>query len=319
LAFIPFSLALVFVGVISAQAATFAVPPTSQIGSQSPSAIATRPANVLYSLSGSVAKLTPISGSNRDFRFTLGRPDANVVWFTDRPLRDSGTLPLATFVKNWTKSGFAADPPNVVIALHKDRARSVVAEMQRPSIDKATGALTARMHVLSAAEARTIRGNLATTALRHDATPEVKLGGVSVFIDDASSLTSGANGISFPAQVATTSAASVVVTAGNPLMLASGPSGSPASYIFGVVTIQPGAQIQLIGPAASLNFAAMEPGLSGCSVATFASPAPSAIFTENMSGCNLNWSRTSTSPIVIAAPAGGEPIILSMVVFSVAG
>lgn len=58
----------------------------------------------------------------------------SVVWFTDRPVRDSGTMPIEAFVALWSEMGedtFRTDPPNVAI---ESAAGSVIATMSAPSI-----------------------------------------------------------------------------------------------------------------------------------------------------------------------------------------
>lgn len=155
--------------------------------SASPAAPTRQTVSLLYAVSGASATMTLLPGSGNRYAFTLRGADARTVWFSDRPARDSGTLPTSGLVGQWAGIGFAADPPNVAIALHDPvgATDTIVAVMRRPSLRG--GVLRATMQVLTSEQAGAVTGNLAAHGDRHDANGiPARLGPVSVFIDDAS-------------------------------------------------------------------------------------------------------------------------------------
>ena len=66
------------------------------------------PAQLLFVLS---AKSGDIARSGQSYRLTLNTVDPHVLWFTDRPNRKAGFVPLTHFLASWTKV-FADSPPN---------------------------------------------------------------------------------------------------------------------------------------------------------------------------------------------------------------
>ena len=148
---------------------------------------------ILFAVSGSGATMKPLPGSKDRYELIVASPDRAAVWFADRPVRDSGTVPTAWLVSAWSTLGFDRDPPppNVAIAVHRPRGDTdtIVAVMRHPVIMK-TGALRATMRVLSADEAHALTGHLAQHGQDHDPVGiPAHLGAVSIFIDDVSSVT----------------------------------------------------------------------------------------------------------------------------------
>lgn len=149
--------------------------------------------SILYSLSASDAKLTPTS-KRGTFTLTLSGTDARTVWFADRPDRDAGSLPTSALVNRWRSVGFASDPPNAAVVLHSPvsisdgRVDTFVVELSNPR--KQGRQLSFRAQVLDEESANSLSGRLAKHGDRHDreisSTPDpIRLGGVSIFIDDA--------------------------------------------------------------------------------------------------------------------------------------
>lgn len=102
---------------------------------------ATTPApEYLFVIEGPSARMVPVAGTADAYTFTMPLRSATqwVVWFTDRPIRDSGHLPMTTFVGLWSKPGstsFGADPPNVAISYAAKGARkTIIATMSQPSV-----------------------------------------------------------------------------------------------------------------------------------------------------------------------------------------
>ena len=70
--------------------------------------------------------------------FSGVNPD--IVWFTDRPERQSGSITPARFLEVWHAGAdsFAGDPPNAVLTLEGHVATPVIVELSNPRLDGAT-------------------------------------------------------------------------------------------------------------------------------------------------------------------------------------
>lgn len=148
----------------------------------------------LFALQGSQGRLAPVAGKPNAFRLTapVRSLDDRVVWFADRPARDSGSLSLQDFVELWSRDGansFKVDPPNVALA---HDGKTMIAVMTNPRIT--TGAsgrsLTADLRVVPAQERSALgegQGQLAIHAKR-DRLPGTRktqaLGDFSLFVDN---------------------------------------------------------------------------------------------------------------------------------------
>ncbi|MEY4169982.1 MAG: hypothetical protein RLZ94_1055, partial [Actinomycetota bacterium] len=87
--------------------------------------------------------------------------------------------------------GFAKEPPNVAIALHRPRGETdtIVAVMRRPVLTK-SGTFRAVLRVLSSNEAQALTGHLTQHGKDHDPVGiPARLGAVSIFIDTAQPMT----------------------------------------------------------------------------------------------------------------------------------
>ena len=60
------------------------------------------------------AKSGDIAQSGQGYTLTLNNVDPQILWFTDRPNRKAGFVPLSTFLASWSK-GFAGSPPNAAL------------------------------------------------------------------------------------------------------------------------------------------------------------------------------------------------------------
>jgi len=141
--------------------------------------------SLLYAVSGASATMTLLPGSGNRYAFTLKGADARTVWFTDRPVRLSGSLPTSELVGSWPGFGFVTDPPNVAITMHDPAGSTgtIVAVMRKPTFR--AGVLRATMQVLTSEQAGALTGNLAVHGDGHDPNGiPARLGSVSVFIDD---------------------------------------------------------------------------------------------------------------------------------------
>lgn len=148
----------------------------------------------LFALSGDTASLKPVSGKPGTFRLVapLKSIDERVNWFTDRPARDAGTLPLTQFINLWSQDGansFKNDPPNIALA-HNNR--TLIAVMTAPEVVNSSSGKVFRATLKSLPTVQRTAlsqgdGNLSTHSKREAITPgkaTQKLGNFSLFIDN---------------------------------------------------------------------------------------------------------------------------------------
>ena len=97
-------------------------------------------ASVLFVFEGQTAQMAPVEGQDGAYTFTMPIRTAKqpVIWFTDRPARDAGTLSMRNFVGLWSVKGtntFATDPPNVAIVYTAGgKQKTLIATMTSPVI-----------------------------------------------------------------------------------------------------------------------------------------------------------------------------------------
>jgi hypothetical protein len=148
--------------------------------------------SVLYALTAARGTLTAVEGKKRHYVLTLRAASDHVIWFTDRPARQSGFLPTAGFVSRWVGQGLDADPPNVALVVREPSGATdtVVAVMTRPKVT-ATGVFTARLRVLSMDQAQAVGSHLAGHAGRHDMKVPARFTSAALFIDNVTGPCSG--------------------------------------------------------------------------------------------------------------------------------
>ena len=97
-------------------------------------------ASLLFVFEGQRAQMAPVEGQAGTYTFTMPIRTAKqpVIWFTDRPARDAGTLSMRNFVGLWSVKGtntFATDPPNVAIVYTSGgKQTTFIATMTSPVI-----------------------------------------------------------------------------------------------------------------------------------------------------------------------------------------
>ena len=131
--------------------------------------------------------MKPVEGTPR-FNLKLYGVNPQVVWFSDRPARQSGQIPVGGFVRSWAGFGFLDDPPNAALTLlHAgDRADTVVVKLGKPHVKPRKQLVRYSARRLDAAT-----GNL--SYLNSDVDPRVRrhFRAPSLFIDDASAVVNG--------------------------------------------------------------------------------------------------------------------------------
>lgn len=69
-------------------------------------------------------------------RLLLAEINPNVIWFTDRPVRQAGRANVQVFIGNWPKGtdSFSVDPPNAAVVGRSDEGEFEIAlELLEPS------------------------------------------------------------------------------------------------------------------------------------------------------------------------------------------
>lgn len=159
------------------------------------SACTTQPAadsaepSVLFSLTSDAVHLVNVDGAN--LQIVMEGVDPHAIWFTDRPVRQSGAMTTAAFTSQWLDGGtFAEDPPNAALVLHEpvttdtgDTTDTLVAEMLEAGYDPTTNTFRADLRVLSDEEAGALEGNLGAHGDKHDLRWPSNADSASLFID----------------------------------------------------------------------------------------------------------------------------------------
>jgi hypothetical protein len=146
--------------------------------------------SVLYALNARTGTLRPQKGKGAKYTLVLKGLDRDVTWFSDRPARRSGSLPVAGFAEAWKGFGFAADPPNAALTYtdkRGDQDRTVIVELSHPRL--ADGKLSFAARALDPQKIR--EPNLAGHSAVADRHPARSFDDASLFIDDTSGEVAG--------------------------------------------------------------------------------------------------------------------------------
>jgi Pentapeptide repeats (8 copies) len=158
-----------------------AITATAQASNQALRKSRTAKVSLLYVVNAHGASLTRRPNGQLMLTLTGVAPDA--VWFSDRPVRESGTFPASGLASAWEAFGFAAQPPNAALDYTDPRrgpGHTVILELTHPRYGG--GRLSFAVRII---DPRTMAsGNLASHARRADRTPPRTLLDPSLFIDD---------------------------------------------------------------------------------------------------------------------------------------
>ena len=104
--------------------------------------------SVLFAFDGRAAFMTAVNGSQRMYDFvmpltcTSATKCEEVMWFTDRPVRDSDSMSFENLAGLWDVKGsnsFASDPPNIAIVTQDGESRgTIIADMRNPRVATTT-------------------------------------------------------------------------------------------------------------------------------------------------------------------------------------
>ncbi len=138
--------------------------------------------SLLFAQTANRGTMKPIKGPTPRFNLKLFGVNPQVVWFSDRPARQSGQIAVPDFTRSWPGFGFVDDPPNAALTLLDagNRHDTVVMELGRPHFKQNKNTIRYSAQLLDAAT-----GNL--SYLNSDLDPRVKrhFKVPSLFIDDA--------------------------------------------------------------------------------------------------------------------------------------
>ena len=138
-----FCLSLLTVALLAGSATSLAHPSTS-VGKEQTARAKQGKVSTLFVTEGPSAQLAPVEGKAGTYTFTMPIHTAKqpVIWFTDRPVRDAGTLSMRNFVGLWSAKGtnmFTTDPPNVAIVYTSGgKQKTLIATMTAPMIIPST-------------------------------------------------------------------------------------------------------------------------------------------------------------------------------------
>lgn len=111
----------------------------------------------LFTQSAKAASLEKIQGAMKGYKLTLKQINAHVSYFSERPTRKTGVMPVERFLKLWEQTGknnFRKDPPNAELhvthigADNKEQILDFAVELTNPKYDKATETLTYHIQLL---------------------------------------------------------------------------------------------------------------------------------------------------------------------------
>jgi hypothetical protein len=143
--------------------------------------------------------------------------DPSAIWFTDRPVRESGVMSTSQLTAKWNDGAtFQVDPPNAALVLHEpvlvdgNSTETLVVEILDAHYDQKNESLRAELKVLTDEGATKLSGNLSAHGNRHDSAWPNRAGAVSLFIDSVT------QGTTPPTRPTPTSTSAHIVLCSNP-------------------------------------------------------------------------------------------------------
>jgi hypothetical protein len=137
--------------------------------------------SLLFAQTATKGTMKPIAGTPR-FNLKLYGVNPQVVWFSDRPARQSGQIPVRGFARSWAGFGFLDDPPNAALTLlHADnRHDTVIVKLGKPHFkpNKHLVRYSARRLDAATGDLSYLNSDVDPRVRRHFRAP-------SLFIDDA--------------------------------------------------------------------------------------------------------------------------------------
>ena len=126
---------------------------TAQEASPVASPVAAAEVALLFVQTGGATTLTP--GTDDIHTLTITGVTAQTLYFSDRPNRIAGAIPMAALIERWADA-FAGDPPNATLIGHPEAGgeteEAVVVELLTPTYDAASATLTYQVRILDVDE-----------------------------------------------------------------------------------------------------------------------------------------------------------------------
>lgn len=127
----------------------------------------------MFLQSAKSGSLVPISAEKGSYLITLNNVDPYLSYFSDRPNRVTGLLPLDNFIKLWSHGSnkFDTNPPNVAIETTKiklffdKKKATILATLTQPAYNKKTHQLSYRLTTLTTKLPRFKKAKLGFTEL----------------------------------------------------------------------------------------------------------------------------------------------------------
>jgi len=104
--------------------------------------------SLLFAFDGRAAFMTAVTGSQRSYDLVMpltcesATQCEEVMWFTDRPARDSDSMTFESLAGLWDGKGsnsFASDPPNIAIVTQNgESSDTIIADMRNPRVATTT-------------------------------------------------------------------------------------------------------------------------------------------------------------------------------------
>jgi hypothetical protein len=108
---------------------------------------------LLFVQTGGATTLTPSAGDIHTL--TITGVTTQTLYFSDRPNRITGAIPMVTLIEQWADA-FADDPPNATLIGHPEAGgeteEAVVVELLTPTYDAASATLTYQVRILDVDE-----------------------------------------------------------------------------------------------------------------------------------------------------------------------
>ncbi|HXH79919.1 pentapeptide repeat-containing protein [Nocardioides sp.] len=145
---------------------------------------AKRDISILYTQTAQRGSLRPKSGHGHYTHvLKLKGVSRQVLWFSDRPTRLTGDIPVAGFLDSWKGFGFSADPPNAALTLLNatNDQDTIVVELGKGVYFPRHRRVNYPVRIVTRAT-----GNLAHLETRRDDKIAQHFGPASLFIDDTS-------------------------------------------------------------------------------------------------------------------------------------
>lgn len=252
-------------GLVAVAAAALAVP-----------AVAAAEPSFIFTQAASQATASDRSGRAATLTLATGRHP--LVAVEERPGRRTGTMPRRSFAGLWQRAGtFRSDAPNAVLTGRDPQGRN------RRAIVTITGASATATGMRY--RVRTLRGRvparLAPANLTIDGVSAAALAyiaGNDARVDDYEPVI---NALMFPSVQAPIAAPSITVPSGQVLSIGS-PGGAPSTVLASSITIQPNAELTLVGDAiVSAATLVMQPGAR---IVATGSPTMVALSTSQCGG-----------------------------------